>query len=346
MSISRISIKDIAREVGVSHQTVSRVINNHPDVSAETKQRVLEVIRLRGYRPNALARGLVKQFSRNLGVITNDLLKFGPASALAGMEEQANHLDYSLLIRLVPHGDEAAADKAIEALLSNQVDGIIWAGGAYGEDFDRFAEKSRSLDLPRVFIDAGDHPATPFVAIDNRSGGHMATEHLLAQGYRHIGLITGDMHWWAARYRKLGWEEALSAADLSPRPEQVGYGVWSAESGESVFHQLLAQFPEIDAVFASNDQIALGVLKAAIDLNIQIPQQLGVIGFDNTPESAFFAPPLTTIYQPQHKVGCAAITLLDEAIRAKRGGIAAPIQEKQWLQPELVIRKSTLRHLD
>ena len=343
MSASRISIKDIAREVGVSHQTVSRVINNHPDVSAETKRRVLEVISLRGYRPNALARGLVNQFSRNLGVITNDLLKFGPASALAGMEEQANHLDYSLLIRLVPHGDEAAADKAIESLLSNQVDGIIWAGGAYGEDFDRFAEKSSALDLPLVFIDAGDHLATPFVAINNRSGGRIATEHLLAQGYRHIGLITGDMHWWAARYRKLGWEEALQAAGLPPRPEQVAVGDWSAESGERALQQLLALYPELDAVFASNDLIALGALKAAYDLKVRVPEELGVIGFDNSPESAFFVPPLTTIYQPQHEVGCCAVALLDKAIHARREGIHPTIQENQWLQPELVIRKSTLR---
>ncbi len=341
MSMQHISIKDIAREVGVSHQTVSRVINNHPDVSAETRQRVLEVIRLRGYRPNALARGLVNQFSRNLGVITNDLLKFGPASALAGMEEQTSRLDYSLLIRLVPHGDEEAADKAIESLLSNQVDGIIWAGGAYGEDFDRFAEKSSHLDLPLVFIDAGDHLATPFVAIDNRSGGRMAVEHLLAQGYRHIGLITGEMHWWAARYRKLGWEDGLRAAGLPPLPEQVALGDWSAESGERGFHQLLTQYPELDAVFTSNDQIALGVLKAAYDLKIHIPDQLGVIGFDDSPESAFFVPPLTTIYQPQHEVGCAAVMLLDMVIRARREGTQPSILEKQWLQPELVIRRST-----
>jgi LacI family transcriptional regulator len=346
MSISRISIKDIAREVGVSHQTVSRVINNHPDVSAETRQRVLEVIQLRGYRPNALARGLVNQFSRNLGVITNDLLKFGPASALAGMEEQADHLNYSLLIRLVPHGNEPATDKAIESLLSYQVEGLIWAGGAYGEDFDRFGEKSSSLDLPLVFIDAGDHLATPFVAIDNRAGGRLATSHLLEQGYRNIALITGDMHWWAARYRKQGWEETLNTAGFPPQPEQIGIGEWSAESGERVFHEILAQFPQVDAVFASNDQIALGVLKAAYDMNIRIPDQLGVIGFDNTPESAFFTPPLTTIHQPQHEVGCSAISLLDQAIRAKRDGVKPTIPEKQWLQPELVVRKSTLKQAD
>jgi DNA-binding LacI/PurR family transcriptional regulator len=343
MSHSRISIKDIALEVGVSHQTVSRVINNHPDVSAETRHRVLEVVRLRGYRPNALARGLVNQFSRNLGVITNDLLKFGPASAVAGMEAQASHLDYSLLIRLVPHGDEAATDKAIESLLSNQVDGIIWAGGAYGEDFDRFAEKSRSLDLSLVFIDIGDHLTGPFVVVDNHSGGRMAAEHLLAQGYRHIGLITGDMNWWAARYRKLGWEETLQAAGLPARPEQVAFGDWTAESGERAFHQLLDQYPQVDAVFASNDQIALGVLKSAYDLNIRVPEQLGVIGFDNIPESAFFVPPLTTIHQPQYQVGRIAVTLLDEAIRARREGIELPPRERQWLQPELVIRKSTLK---
>ena len=343
MSTSKTSIKDIAREVGVSHQTVSRVINNHPDVSAETRQRVLEVVQLRGYRPNALARGLVNQFSHTLGVITNDLLKFGPASAVAGIEEQASALDYSLLIRLVPHGNEAATEKAIETLLSNQVDGIIWAGGAYGEDFEHFAEKSNTLNLPTVFIDTGEHTTMSFVAIDNRAGGRMATEHLLAQNYRHIGLITGDMHWWAARYRKMGWEEALQAAGLPPGPEQVTIGDWTAESGERAFHQLLSQYPELDAVFASNDQIALGVLKTAYDLDIKVPEQLGVIGFDNIPESAFFIPPLTTIYQPQQKLGATAVSLLVEAIRAKREAAQVSGQEQHWFQPELVVRKSTLR---
>jgi len=353
--LNRISIKDIAREVGVSHQTVSRVINNHPDVAAVTRKRVLEVVRLRGYRPNALARGLVKQYSRILGVITNDLLKFGPASALAGMEEQANRLNYGLLIRLVPHGDEASAGKAVESLLSNQVDGIIWAGGAYGEQFDRFAEKSLNLDIPMVFTDVSDGLNVSFAAIDNRHGGKIATEHLLEQGYWHIGIITGDLNWWAARHRKKGWEDVLQKAGLPPRPMHIAEGDWSAESGERAFYQLIRQYPELDAVFASNDQIGLGVLKAAHDLNIRVPEQIGVIGFDDIPESGYFIPPLTTIHQFQDKVGHGAVEMLDQAIHAKRdeegnGNMLdenpverAQALEKQWFQPELVIRRSTLK---
>lgn len=343
MSNSRISIKDIAREVGVSHQTVSRVINNHPDVSKETRQKVLDMIQLRGYRPNALARGLVNQYSRLLGVITNDLQKYGPASALAGMEAQANQLNYSLLIRLIPHGDEAAADRAIESLLSNQVDGIIWAGGAYGDDFNRLAKKVGGLGLQVVFTDTCEGLALPFAAVDNRHGGRMAVEHLLGQGYSRIGLITGDMQWWAARCRQWGWRAALEEAGLPPQPVQIAVGDWSAESGERAFHQLLAQFPSMDAVFASNDQMALGVLKAANDLKLRVPEDLGVIGFDDTPEAAFFIPPLTTIHQYQDKVGCSAVTMLDEAIHLRREGNGEADPGQQWFEPELVLRKSTLK---
>jgi LacI family transcriptional regulator len=182
------------------------------------------------------------------------------------------------------------------------------------------------------------------IGIDNRAIGRMATEHLLLGGARRVGIITGPMNWWEARQRQLGWRESLQERGLPAQERQVVHGDWGATSGEDGLYRLLEQEPELDAVFASNDQMALGVLHAAHRLGRRVPEELSVVGVDNSAEASHFWPALTTVDQPLRNAGALAVREIDNAIRRSRSprrGQEAPAAPRTLLQPELVIRESS-----
>lgn len=168
----------------------------------------------------------------------------------------------------------------------------------------------------------------------------MATQHLLERGYQKIGLIAGPLTWWAARERQRGWQDALTAASIPFSDAQIVEGNWSAESGERGLHKLLAKFPDVQAVFACNDQMALGLMKAARKLGKRIPEDLAVVGFDDIPESAFYYPPLTTIRQDLYELGHVAVQTFVQIRDAEQRGESTTSQTV-WLQPQLVVREST-----
>jgi DNA-binding LacI/PurR family transcriptional regulator len=184
----------------------------------------------------------------------------------------------------------------------------------------------------------------PAVVCDNRLGGQIGTEYLLRQGYRNIGLITGSPGLLASQERQCGWEDALLAAGLPPAPQQVVEGDWTAVSGEQGLRRLFQQFPQIDAVFVSNDQMALGVVKAANDLALPVPARLGVVGFDNVAEASCFIPPLTTLHNPFQEMGMMAVKELDRMLREhnhQEGSRSVPL--RIVLKPELIVRESAVR---
>jgi LacI family transcriptional regulator len=186
------------------------------------------------------------------------------------------------------------------------------------------------------------HPGISVVSVDNCNGAKQAVQHLVQLGRRKIGIITGPMTWWEARERYRGWHEALGEAGLDAFPSLVVKSDdWSAVNGERGMRTLLEQVSDIDAVFACNDQIALGALGIAHQLCRRVPQDLAIVGFDNTPESAFFWPPLTTIYQQLVNVGRIAVKNLHEMIVARRLE-KEPLQPLSTiLKPELVVRASS-----
>jgi DNA-binding LacI/PurR family transcriptional regulator len=185
-------------------------------------------------------------------------------------------------------------------------------------------------------------PGLSIVAVDNYLGGQMATEHLLEQGYRQIGHIAGPLAWWEARQRKAGWEDALQNAGLPPDDKQWIEGNWSSESGEAAILQLLDQYPEMNAVFVANDQMALSVLQVACRKKLRVPQDLAVVGFDGIPEAAYFCPPLTTVQQNLHELGCTALEQVICTIEARRGGENHYEPGIVWLKPELIVRESSV----
>jgi LacI family transcriptional regulator len=337
----RATIKQVASEARVSTQTVSRVINGRPDVSPETRVRVQQVIERLSYQPSAVARSLIGRRTYTLGVVASGLQYYGPSSTLTGIERQAADSGFSVLLTLIhePHTEEI--DSVLSDMLSRQVEGIIWAVPEIANNH-RWIYDHPSPLIPMVFLSMKPTSGVTIVSVENRLASRVATDHLLAQGRTRIGLITGPLDWWEARERQLGWQDALSAAGLPAEARQIVEGDWSAASGEHAFARLRGQFPEMDAVFASNDQMALGLLHAAWTASVRVPKDLAVVGFDDIPEAAYFIPPLTTVRQQSTALGETAVRVLKRLIDNWQSTGQVEVGEPMRLEAELVVRKSSI----
>jgi LacI family transcriptional regulator len=336
--MKKVTIREVAEVAGVSAMTVSRVLNNRPDVSAETRQRVQQIINDLGYRPSAVARSLIQGESHTLGIVGFGLEYFGPSTTLVGIERQAAELGYSLLVSLM-HSLETRREvqqEILDNLLSRQVDGIIWAVPEHENNRDWLCAQVCDLPTPVVFLNMEPRAETTVVAVDNYMGGRLATRHLLDQGYTRVGLITGPLTWWEAQQRQQGSRDTLEGAGL-PWEGLVAEGDWSAASGEAGMHALLDRAPDLEAVFASNDQMALGALRAAR----RAGRRVGIVGFDDIPEAAYFYPPLTTVRQDLLEVGTQAVRLLQKVLEAQKNGDGFQ-PEAVWIQPELIVRESSV----
>jgi DNA-binding LacI/PurR family transcriptional regulator len=340
---SRLTIKQVASAAGVSTQTVSRVINARPDVSIETRKRVQSVIEEFGYQPSALARSLIRQRSYTLGVVTAGLKYIGPSRVLNGIAGAAEGLGYSLLLKELPQFDSNDIYPIFQTLHSRHVDGVIWAVPEVGANREFVDRLTLDSEVPVVSLTMEPRKNLKAVSIDNYAGGRLAVGHLLDQGYRRIGHISGPLDWWEARQRKAAWQETLREAGLEPADECAVEGNWSSASGAEAIERLLRQYPTMDAVFVANDQMALSVMQAACQRGIGIPQDLGVVGFDNITESAYYWPPLTTIEQDQHALGKIAVEEVIRMIGFQWTGTAAPDPAPVILSPTLVVRQSSVR---
>jgi LacI family transcriptional regulator len=339
--VGKVTIRDVAAASGVSRQTVSRVLNNKPDVAPDTRQRVLDIIEQLDYRPSNIARSLTQGRSFTLGVVSYGVQYFGPSHTLVGIERQANEMGYQLHLSLVRDPSESGV-QILHDMVSYHVDGILWAVSEIGNNRDWTQKEICQLAVPVVFLDMRPCPTLSVVNVDNWRGGYIATRHLMDQGHQSIGLITGPMDWWSARQRKSSWQAALEEMDLDVDESLVVEGTWSAASGERGLHRLLAQRPDVSAVFASNDQMALGALKAASEMDRKVPEDLAVVGYDDVPEAAFFSPPLSTVRQDLNELGRCAVRELARLIEARQQGQADIEPQTILLQPELIVRKSSV----
>jgi DNA-binding LacI/PurR family transcriptional regulator len=339
----RPTIKEVAKATGVSTQTVSRVINERPDVAPETRERVLRAISELGYQPSALARSLIQQRSYTLGVVTAGLKEIGPSRTLNGITSAAEAAGYSLLLKELPRFDADDVEPIFQALLSRHVDGIIWAVPEVGENRNWINQKSLDYPIPIVFLMMEPEKNISDVSIDNYLGGRMAMSHLLEQGYLHIGHITGPLDWWEARQRMQAWKDTLKDAGLEAAAEHCMEGNWSPASGAQAFEKLLEHYPGMDAIFVGNDQMALGVIQLACQKGLKIPEDLGIVGFDNIPESAYFCPPLTTVQQDQYAVGKVAVEETIKMINSLWQGSAQIEPVSIILPPTLIVRQSSIR---
>ncbi len=338
------TIADVARIAGVSKATVSRVLAGQSQYIREgTRRRVLEAVEALGYRPSQAARSLKSKRSCTLGVVGYGLEYYGPSCTIAGIEEEASELGYTLLLYLVRQPETNNVAELLDEMQARYVDGLIWAVPEIGDNHAWLEDPTIQLDIPIVFISAEPRPNHFVVAVDNFSAGLTATRHLIAQGCQHIGLITGPLDWWEARQRKLGWKAALDSVELPRKEGYVVEGNWSATSGEYGLRELLTRHPEIDGVFACNDRMAVGAFKVAREMGRHVPQDLAIIGFDDMQDAAYFYPALSTMRQDMVEVGRNAVRELGKVIEAQQNNVPGPTTTLM-LQAEIIVRESSLLH--
>jgi LacI family transcriptional regulator len=337
----RVTITQVAKEAGVSTQTVSRVLNNRQEISPETRHRIQEIIDKMHYHPNAIARSLSQRRSHTLGVAVSGIEYYGPSHTLIGIDEAANKLGFSIILGLVHWPEDSMIEPVFRNLISRQVEGIIWAVPEIGYNRAWLLKEVLRHTTPVIFTDMRPNIKFNTIKVENYKGGRLATEHLLSQGYHKIGLITGPQDWLSAQERKQGWQDTLAAAGRPCEDRQIVEGTWTAESGEYGIVRLLNSFPEMEAVFVSNDQMAYGVYQAAWRMGKRIPEDLAVIGFDDIPESAFFCPPLTTVRQDLYELGNLAVSALINIFNAEQGPESGIEAQSIVLEPELIVRQST-----
>jgi DNA-binding LacI/PurR family transcriptional regulator len=322
---------DVARVACVSHQTVSRVLNDHPSVAAGTRARVLAAVEELGYRRNSAARTLVTRRSQTLGVVGSETSLYGPASTLIGVEHAARLAGYFVSIVSLPEGEPASIRMALDRLIDQAVEGIVLAAPEA-----RSADVIRALPggIPVVAVQGGPR-GLPIVGIDQELGARLATEHLLSLGHDTVRHVAGPRRWLEAHDRVAGWQAALEEAGREPDP--LIFGDWSAASGHAA-GVTLARTRGVTAVFVANDQMALGLLRAFHEHGIRVPDDVAVVGYDDIPEAEYFSPPLTTVRQNFGELGRAGIALLLDLIESE--GAREP-GSAEVLAPTLVVRRST-----
>jgi DNA-binding LacI/PurR family transcriptional regulator len=324
---------DVARLAGVSHQTVSRVINGHSNLRPATRLRVEEAIRQLGYRPNSAARALVTKRSATIGVIGSKSGFWGPSSIHRAIQAAGREAGYFVSSVNVHDLTRDAVSDAVDHLRDQRVEGIVLI--AANDDAVEVARQQEGVGIPVVVVEGSLDKARWTVGVDQVAGAALATQHLLDLGHTEIVHVAGPMQWAEARGRLQGWQRAMTAAGLRP-PAHVE-GAWTAESGY-LAGQVLAGRDDFTAIFAANDQMALGVLRALWEAGRSVPGDVSVVGFDDIPEAEFLVPPLTTVRQDFTAVGHRAIEILQTAISEPPP--AADLSAR-LIQPELVVRAST-----
>jgi len=333
---THVTIRDVASNAGVSHQTVSRVINESERVSPETRARVLSAIDELGYRPNEIARIMARGRTHTLACLSPNLTDYTFASIIEGAEIEARQHGYFLLSASAPDEDTFAL--LVEQLIERRRTDGLMVINPYTDQRFRHVPK----DVRMVYLGAQPRDEqVDSVSLDDEGAGHCATQHLLHLGHRRIVSITGPVCEDCSQDRQNGYLQALRQAGITPDPNLVVEGDWSATSGYTAVRSLLEHRVAFSAIFAQNDRMAVGAIRALREANLCVPQDVSIIGFDDMPLASYFDPPLTTMRQDTFRLGRQAAGLLLNAVEN-------PTLETQrlLLPAELVMRNSTSQYVE
>ncbi|HEY0753890.1 MAG TPA: LacI family DNA-binding transcriptional regulator [Ktedonobacteraceae bacterium] len=327
-----ITIFDVAEKAGVSHSTVSRVLNNKNNVSAKTRERVLYTMEQLGYVGNIHARRLAGGSSRVIGLLVDHLNTGYTDKLLRGIDEALEAHGYNLML-YTTHRQKTREAAYVATMTQGFADGLILI---VPRNEKAYLETLQQRKFPYVLIDyQGYNRHIPSIITTNRKGGYDATAYLIETGHQRIGFITGEMAYGCASERLAGYRAALEDYHIAFDPELVSEGNFLQPQGYQCAYQLLGLPHAPTALFVSNDVMAFGAMEAARELGLRIPADLSIIGFDDISQAAHMHPPLSTVRQPLEEMGRSAVNLLCKYI-------ANPLDEieRVELSTRLVIRES------
>jgi DNA-binding LacI/PurR family transcriptional regulator len=329
-----VTLYDVATFAGVSHQTVSRVVNKASHVAAPTRARVLQAVSQLGYRPNNAARNLVSQRSNLIGVITFCQDSFGPSHLLISIDTAAMQSGYNTLLASITEPTVMAIKRAADDLRTHGVEGII-LNVPTAVDLRSLRDVFRHLPYVATDAEAGDEIS--MVTTDHEYGACIGTEHLIALGHQRIACISGPLDWRCGLLRRDGWSRTLLKYGIQEGPCIVGQ--WSAKGGFAAAEELIRGHPrEFTAISTGNDQMALGVIRALSLHGLSVPHDVSVVGYDDMPEAAFFNPSLTTVTHDFESAGRTCLQFLLRRIQDPQSPA-----ERLIIKPELVRRESTMK---
>ncbi len=323
------NIYDVARLAKVSHQTVSRVLNNNPSIRPETKTRVLKAMESLGYRPSLAARALASSRSKMLGILSSDTDFTGPAAMVHHMEAAARAQGYFVVTVGIDANDEESVQSGIDHLMKLGIEGLALVTPQL-----RAVEIARAAvsGIPVVTLDSMYRMDELAVSVDNFAGGAAATQHLIDLGHRNIIHISGPQGWFESTTRAAGYTSTMLNANLTP---QVIDGDWLIDTSYRIGRKLDIDSKEVTALFIANDRMSFGFMHAMRERGIEVPKRLSIVGFDDLEESTYSSPPLTTLRQDFKELGNRAMTLLLSEISG------TSTKKLDRLIPELIKRGST-----
>jgi DNA-binding LacI/PurR family transcriptional regulator len=326
----RPSIRDVARLADVSHQTVSRVLNDHPSIRPETRARVQEVMERLQYRPNRAARALVTARSQTIGILVGASTHYGPASSIAAIETAARYRGYAVTTAYIEARDPHSIPAGLAHLLGQSIDGLVVIAPQA-----RVFRAITALQpgIPYVTLQSNEVDPEHTLSVDQIAGARLATRHLIGLGHRYIYHLAGPQDWIEAEARMRGFLEEMSDHDI-PTTAPI-LGDWTADFGFHAGRELL-RVRDFTAVFASNDQMALGLTHAIREAGLDVPRDISIVGFDDIPEAAHYAPPLTTVRQDFRELGRRCVDLLLGRSDEEDASVA-----DTSIVPELIVRAST-----
>lgn len=310
------TIKDVARKANVSVATVSRVLNNLPGYSEDTRKTVLQAIDELGYQPNAIARGLINKRTDTIGVLFPSVSSSFSSEILCGIEDYAHDENYSVVVCNTAE-DGKRTMKYLQVLREKQVDGIIFSSAVMEEEY---YDALRMMDVPVVMVAThSEHESLPYVKVDDWKAAYDATDYLIKQGHREIAMMGGNEgDRIAGKPRIEGFKQALIDHGIPVRQERIFDGGFQFGQGCRAAEELLDTVPEVTAVFAAADEMAIALISVAAKRGISVPEQISVIGYDNLKLAEMSNPPLTTIAQPLYDMGKIATEKLVQMIHSKK----------------------------
>jgi len=326
MTSRSVTLDDVAQLAGVSYQTVSRVLNRSEQVSTRTREKVEAAMQQLNYVPNRVAQQLAGKATRTLGLATSNLALMAPAQIASAIQQRAARAGYHLVIAM---DSEDNPEATVNELMAQRVDAVLINIPLEAAE----AEKIRAMcgKKPVLFLDADPHAVVSHCQYSNEQGARAAVAHLIALGHRQIGLLNGPVRSISARQREAIWRQVLADHQLSPCC--VLRGDWSAKSG---YQAMLTQLPDAlpQALLVANDEMALGAMRALHQHGVAIPADISIVGYDDTAESAWYQPPLTTVRQDLQQLGTHSV---DRVLAELRGEAVT----SRILEPVLVIRETT-----